>query len=108
MDPRKVSPVYFSHQTHWITVSYLGSRWQFIVAGAVVTLILDAVWLALPLYSHLRAHFAYFYLLSIGVRGQFIIIQWILIYRQNTAGPLILNWISEITQADVREISDFS
>ncbi|KAJ7243446.1 major facilitator superfamily domain-containing protein [Mycena rebaudengoi] len=61
-----------------------GSRWQFIVAGAVVTLILDAVWLALPLYSHLRAHFAYFYLLSIG----------------NTAGPLILNWISEITQAD--------
>ncbi|KAJ7471177.1 major facilitator superfamily domain-containing protein [Mycena galericulata] len=61
-----------------------GLRWPFIIAGAITTLIFDTVWLAMPLYSHIRGHFAYFYLMVLGT----------------TAGPLILNWISEITQGD--------
>ncbi|KAJ7717984.1 major facilitator superfamily domain-containing protein [Mycena metata] len=61
-----------------------GSRWPFIVAGAIVNLIFAAAWLAMPLYSNIRGHFAYFYLMMLGT----------------TAGPLILNWISEITGGD--------
>ncbi|KAJ6454570.1 major facilitator superfamily domain-containing protein [Mycena vulgaris] len=61
-----------------------GLRWPFVIAGSIVTLIFDTVWLTMPLYSNIRGHFAYFYLMTLGT----------------TAGPLILNWISEITQAD--------
>ncbi|KAJ7723277.1 major facilitator superfamily domain-containing protein [Mycena maculata] len=61
-----------------------GLRWPFIVSGAIVNLIFDVAWLAMPLYSNIAGHFAYFYLMLLGT----------------TAGPLILNWISEITQAD--------
>ncbi|KAF7324909.1 MFS general substrate transporter [Mycena kentingensis (nom. inval.)] len=69
----------------WISDGPLkGKRWPIVVGGAVVTLIFDAVWLAMPLYTNIRGHFAYFYLMVLGT----------------TAGPLILNWISEITQSD--------
>ncbi|KAF8218216.1 major facilitator superfamily domain-containing protein [Mycena galopus ATCC 62051] len=61
-----------------------GRRWPFIIAGAVTTLVFDTVWLSMPLYTNIRGHFAYFYLMVLGT----------------TAGPLILNWISEITQSD--------
>ncbi|KAK7052448.1 hypothetical protein R3P38DRAFT_2762817 [Favolaschia claudopus] len=61
-----------------------GLRWPFVIAGSITTLIFDTVWLSMPLYTHLRGHFAYFYLMTLGT----------------TAGPLILNWISEITGAD--------
>ncbi|KAJ7062019.1 major facilitator superfamily domain-containing protein [Mycena amicta] len=61
-----------------------GTRWPVIVFGAILTLIFDSIWLTLPLYTHIRGHFAYFYLMVLGT----------------TAGPLILNWISEITQSD--------
>ncbi|KAJ7171016.1 major facilitator superfamily domain-containing protein [Mycena filopes] len=61
-----------------------GLRWPFIIAGSITTLIFDTAWLAMPLYSNIRGHFAYFYLMTLGT----------------TAGPLILNWISEITGGD--------
>ncbi|KAJ7694821.1 major facilitator superfamily domain-containing protein [Mycena rosella] len=61
-----------------------GLRWPFVIAGSLTTLIFDTVWLSMPLYSSIRGHFAYFYLMTLGT----------------TAGPLILNWISELTQAD--------
>ncbi|KAJ7083601.1 major facilitator superfamily domain-containing protein [Mycena belliarum] len=61
-----------------------GLRWPFIIAGSITTLIFNTAWLSMPLYSNIPGHFAYFYLMSLGT----------------TAGPLILNWISEITQAD--------
>ena len=38
----------------------------------------------LPLYTHIKGHFALYYLLSLGTG----------------AGPMILNWISEITGGD--------
>ncbi|KAJ7621041.1 major facilitator superfamily domain-containing protein [Roridomyces roridus] len=61
-----------------------GLRWPFILAGAIVTLLFDIVWLSMPLYSNIPGHFAYFYLMVLGT----------------TAGPMVLNWISEITQGD--------
>ncbi|KAJ6461022.1 major facilitator superfamily domain-containing protein [Mycena sanguinolenta] len=61
-----------------------GRRWPFVIAGSITTLIFDTVWLSMPLYTNIRGHFAYFYLMTLGT----------------TAGPLILNWISEITQGD--------
>ncbi|KAF7303675.1 MFS general substrate transporter [Mycena indigotica] len=69
----------------WISDGPLkGRRWPIIINGAILILIFDIIWLNLPLYTHIRAHFAYFYLMVLGT----------------TAGPLILNWISEITQSD--------
>ncbi|KAJ7061567.1 major facilitator superfamily domain-containing protein, partial [Mycena amicta] len=61
-----------------------GRRWPIIVFGAIITLVFHAIWLTMPLYPHIHGHFAYFYLNVVGT----------------TAGPLVLNWISEITQAD--------
>jgi Na+/melibiose symporter-like transporter len=48
--------------------NFVGRRWPFIIAGAITTLIFDIIWLSMPLYTHLRGHFAYFYLMTLGVR----------------------------------------
>ncbi|KAJ7066190.1 major facilitator superfamily domain-containing protein [Mycena amicta] len=61
-----------------------GVRWPFIACGGIFTIIMDAVWLSMPLYTNIRGHFAYFYLLMLG----------------SATGALSLNWLSEITQAD--------
>jgi hypothetical protein len=87
------------------TIPNTGLRWPFVVAGSIVTLIFDTIWLSMPLYTNIRGHFAYFYLLTLGVRdgGISALDKMILTKLQTTAGPLILNWISEITGADVRD-----
>ncbi|KAK0498029.1 major facilitator superfamily domain-containing protein [Armillaria luteobubalina] len=63
---------------------FKGKRYPFIYLGAVLNLIFNIAWLAMPLYENIPGHFAYFYLMTTA----------------STAGPLILNWASEITQAD--------
>ncbi|KAJ7641434.1 hypothetical protein FB45DRAFT_900217 [Roridomyces roridus] len=61
-----------------------GSRWPFIMGGAIWTIVCNVTWLAMPLYSNIPAHFVYFYLMTFGA----------------SAGPLILNWMNEILRED--------
>ncbi|KAF7304315.1 MFS general substrate transporter [Mycena chlorophos] len=69
----------------WISDGPLkGRRYPIIILGAILVLVFDIIWLRMPLWENIPGHFAYFYLMVLGT----------------TAGPLILNWISEITQAD--------
>ncbi|KAK0190025.1 major facilitator superfamily domain-containing protein [Armillaria mellea] len=66
-----------------LTVSK-GRRYPFIYYSAILHLVLNTVWLAMPLYKNIPAHFAYFYLGAIS----------------GPAGSLTLNWITEITGGD--------
>lgn len=61
-----------------------GKRWPLIPVGASITITLGALLYRLPVYGHDRAHFVLYYLLPIGGFG----------------GPMLLNWISEITGHD--------
>lgn len=61
-----------------------GRRWPLIPVGAVITIIIAVALLKLPLYGHDKAHFALYYLIQVG----------------GGAGPMILNWVSEITGGD--------
>ncbi|KAK0498031.1 major facilitator superfamily domain-containing protein [Armillaria luteobubalina] len=61
-----------------------GRRWPFIYYSAILHLALNTVWLAMPLYKNIPAHFAYFYLGAIS----------------GPAGSLTLNWITEVTGGD--------
>ncbi|KAK0462844.1 major facilitator superfamily domain-containing protein [Desarmillaria tabescens] len=63
---------------------FKGRRYPFVYFGAVIHLILNTVWLLMPLYKNIPSHFAYFYLTGLS----------------STAGALILNWINEITGGD--------
>ncbi|KAJ7641470.1 major facilitator superfamily domain-containing protein [Roridomyces roridus] len=60
-----------------------GSRWPFIMGGAIWTIVCNATWLAMPLYTNITAHFVYFYLMTLGA-----------------AGSLVLNWMNEILRED--------
>ncbi|KAJ7603025.1 major facilitator superfamily domain-containing protein [Roridomyces roridus] len=46
-----------------------GSRWPFIMGGAIWTIVCNATWLAMPLYTNITAHFVYFYLMTLGAAG---------------------------------------
>ncbi|KAG7442775.1 MFS general substrate transporter [Guyanagaster necrorhizus] len=61
-----------------------GRRYPIVYYSAMIHLILNTVWLSMPLYKNIPAHFAYFYLTAIS----------------GPAGALILNWITEITGVD--------
>lgn len=61
-----------------------GRRWPLIPVGALITLVIGVALLETPVYGHNKAHFALYYLLQVG----------------GGCGPMILNWISEITGAD--------
>ncbi|KAK0231925.1 major facilitator superfamily domain-containing protein [Armillaria nabsnona] len=61
-----------------------GRRYPFIYYSAILHLALNTVWLSMPLYKNILAHFAYFYLGAIS----------------GPAGSLTLNWITEITGGD--------
>ncbi|KAF7292071.1 MFS general substrate transporter [Mycena indigotica] len=61
-----------------------GARWPFVLFGGVYGLIMDIVWLKMPLYTNINGHFAYFWLIMLG----------------SGAGALSLNWVSEICGED--------
>ncbi len=49
-----------------------GKRYPFIYLGAVLNLIFNIAWLAMPLYKNIPGHFAYFYLMTTGVCLDFL------------------------------------
>jgi len=61
-----------------------GTRWPFIYLNAFLTIIFSAVLLHLPIYQSINGHFAVYYLSNIC----------------GSAGPMILNWIGEISSND--------
>ncbi|KZT51659.1 MFS general substrate transporter [Calocera cornea HHB12733] len=61
-----------------------GRRWPFIYANAVLTIIFAAVLLKFPIYQDVKGHFVLYYMSSLC----------------GAAGPMILNWIGEISTAD--------
>ncbi|KAK0190018.1 major facilitator superfamily domain-containing protein [Armillaria mellea] len=63
---------------------FKGRRYPFAYYGAFLQLIFNGWWLLMPLYKNIHAHFVYFYMSGLGA----------------IAGPLILNWITDITAGD--------
>ncbi|KAF7318451.1 MFS general substrate transporter [Mycena chlorophos] len=61
-----------------------GRRWPFLLFGGVFGLIMDIVWLKMPLYTNIGGHLAYFWLIMLGA----------------ASGALSLNWVSEICSDD--------
>ncbi|KAH6972289.1 major facilitator superfamily domain-containing protein [Ilyonectria sp. MPI-CAGE-AT-0026] len=64
-----------------------GARWPFMYIGAVITIILHALLLKMPLYTNITGRMAVYWLAYMGLG----------------AGPLILSWINEICSADTEK-----
>ncbi|KAL4778273.1 major facilitator superfamily domain-containing protein [Aspergillus varians] len=64
-----------------------GSRWPFIHAGAIITIVFCALLREMPLYTNIAGRTAVYWLGNIGLG----------------AGPLILSWINEICSADTEK-----
>jgi len=61
-----------------------GTRWPFLYLNAFLTIIFAATLLHLPVYKSIKGHFVVYYLSNIA----------------GSAGPMVLNWIGEISTAD--------
>ncbi|KAL7419497.1 hypothetical protein Q5752_005408 [Cryptotrichosporon argae] len=66
---------------------FRGRRWPFIYIGAVITIAIAIPLRVISLYGSIKAHFALYWLCTMG----------------NAAGPLILTWINEICSSDTEK-----
>jgi len=82
--PTTIIFVVFALVQAWISDGIGGIRYPFIILGAIISIIIGANLVNLPVYGHDKQHFALYYLTSLG----------------GGAGPMILNWISEISAGD--------